>query len=142
MKINRHISILIAMLILVSNVGLAFNVHYCHGKVSSVTLTYRLDEPCDVNKEKEEDASSCCSAKIDNHKKCCKNDIVKLKDKSDNIIVKSQQLDFAAFYTVNEWKSVQPSCEVPFAVKEIPSFYCEANAPPLFKLYCQYIFYA
>ena len=73
-----------------------------------------------------------------------KNDLVKLQDDSnnDNILVKSLQLDLSAFYAVEEWKPMQFFDEAPLAAQQIPSFYCEANAPPLFKLYCQYIFYA
>lgn len=140
MKLNRHISILLAMLILVSNVGLAFNVHYCHGEVSSVSLAYKIQEPCNDHHDKSE--KSCCAAADESHKKCCDNDIVKLEDKSDNIIVKSFQLDLAAFCQISEWKPVQFYSEVPVGKEQSPSFYCEANAPPLFKLYCQYIFYA
>lgn len=140
MKLNRHISILLAMLILVSNVGLAFNVHYCHGEVSSVSLAYKLEEPC--NDHHKEDKKSCCATAGESHKKCCDNDIVKLEDKGDNIIVKSFQLDLAAFCQISEWKPVQFYDEVPVGKEQSPSFYCEANAPPLFKLYCQYIFYA
>lgn len=142
MKLNRHISIVIAMLILVSNMGLAFNVHYCHGEVSSVSFAYKIEEPCnDHHKEAEE--KSCCAAVGESHKKCCENDLVKLQDNTDNIIVKSFLLDLGAFCLINEWKPVQQFyTEALLIEKESPSFYCEANAPPLFKLYCQYIFYA
>ena len=128
------------MLILVSNVGLAFNVHYCHGEVSSVSLAYKIEEPCNDHHDKSE--KSCCATADESHKKCCDNDIVKLEDKGDNIIVKSFQLDLAAFCEFNEWKPVSFYEEISLVHKETPSFYCEANAPPLFKLYCQYIFYA
>lgn len=141
MKFNKHISILLTFLILASNMGFAFNVHYCHGEVSSVSFAYKIEEPC--NDHHEQEAKSCCAAAGDSHKKCCKNDLVKLQDDSqDNIIVKSLQLDLSAFYAVEEWKPVMVSAEAPLFLTATPSFYCEAHAPPLFKLYCQYIFYA
>jgi hypothetical protein len=141
MKLNRHISILLAFLILASNVGLALNVHYCKDKVSSVTLAYRLEEPCNDHHKKE--TKSCCAAAEESHKSCCKNDIVKLQDNSDNIIVKSLQLDLGAFCAINsEWNPSQFAYHAPALSQQTPSFYCEAHAPPLFKLYCRYIFYA
>ncbi|RZJ74479.1 MAG: hypothetical protein EOO45_08450 [Flavobacterium sp.] len=140
MKFNKHINILLALLILASNIGLALNVHYCKGEVSSVSLAYRLVEPCEDKHDPEKKA--CCASAGENHKTCCKDDIVKLQDKTDNIIVKSLQLDLAAFCAFIEWKPVQFYQQSGIVVKDVPSFYCESHAPPLFKLYCQYTFYA
>ncbi len=147
MKINRHISILLSLLILVSNIGLALNVHYCMGQVSAVTLAYKLQEPCNDHHthghEKHEPKKACCSAKADEHKSCCDDDVVKLQDKSEGkVIVKSLQLDLGSFCAINEWKPVQFYELAEADAQQILSFYCEANAPPLFKLYCRYIFYA
>lgn len=142
MKFNKHISILLTFLILASNMGFALNVHYCHNKVSSVTFAYKTDVPCTAIKVKKE-IKSCCAAAKEIGKKCCKNHFVKLKnDKGDNVIVKSLQLDLSTFYAVEEWKPAQFSANTQAAAHDTPSFYCEAHAPPLFKLYCQYIFYA
>lgn len=141
MKFNKHISILLTFLILASNMGFAINVHYCHNEVSSVSLAYKIDEPC--NDHHKQEAKSCCAKASESHKKCCKNDLVKLQDeKADNIIVKSLQLELSAFYTVEEWKPAPLYADVAVFTQDTPSFYCEAHAPPLFKLYCQYIFYA
>jgi hypothetical protein len=141
MKFNKHISILLTFLILASNMGFAINVHYCHNEVSSVSLAYKIDAPC--NETHKSEAKGCCAAAAQSHKKCCKNDLVKLQDdKTDNIIVKSLQLDLSAFYAVEEWKPVPFYADVVAFTQDTPSFYCEAHAPPLFKLYCQYIFYA
>lgn len=141
MKFNRYISILLSSLILVSNIGLALNVHYCKGQVSSVSLAYKLEEPC--NDHHDQELKSCCTAKGDSHKSCCDNNLVKLQDESDGkVIVKSLQLDLASFYVPSEFKpSVFYSPEPVVSGRE-SSFYCEANAPPLFKLYCRYILYA
>ncbi len=141
MKINKHISILLTFLILASNMGFALNVHYCHDEVSSVSLAYRIDKPCNSTDKKE--TKSCCAAAAESHKKCCKSNLVKLQDDGQkNIIVKSLQLDLSAFYAVEEWKPAPLYAERQLATEDASSFYCEAHAPPLFKLYCQYIFYA
>ncbi|MEL1243494.1 hypothetical protein AAEO56_04405 [Flavobacterium sp. DGU11] len=144
MKLRSYISTLLSVLILVSNIGMALNVHYCHGEVASVSLAYRIQEPCGTKVEKKAAPKSCCAKPVVTHKSCCKNDVVKLQDtKSDNIIVKSLQLDLGAFCPAEVWNSdTLHYSEAPVAQKDQPSFYCESHAPPLFKLYCQYIFYA
>jgi hypothetical protein len=42
MNFKKQISIFLAILLLVSNVGLAFNVHYCGGEIASVSLNSTL----------------------------------------------------------------------------------------------------
>lgn len=138
MKLPKQISALLTLLILFSNIGLAFNVHYCHDKVSSISLAYKASH-C----EKKAEPKSCCAMAAKADKKCCKSHLVKLQDKTDQVIVKSLVLDLAAFYPVPGWNSSQLFyTETPLVLKENPSFYCNPNAPPLFKLYCRYIFYA
>jgi len=145
MKRNRHISILLALLILASNIGLALNVHYCENQISSVSLAYKLEEPCNDHHDHEHDkeTKACCAVAADDHKDCCKNDVVKLQDKSDGkVIVKSLQLDLGTFCAVSEWKPANFAVVSHAVIKDTPSFYCESHAPPLFKLYCRYILYA
>lgn len=147
MKIKRQISILLSFLILVSNAGLAFNVHYCEGHISSVTLAYKQGDACATGHKHKEHAEkpgkACCAAADNDHKDCCKDDLVKLQDKSDSkVIVKSLQLDLGTFCPVADWTPARFYDAAPIAAQQIPSFYCEAHAPPLFKLYCQYILYA
>ena len=142
MQFKKHIGTLLSALILFSNIGLALNVHYCHGSVSGVTLSYKEDS-CGMAKAKEE-KSCCAKAKVAAQKKCCKSHVVKLEDKTAKTLVKSLQLDLAAFYV-----AVPHNYNLQFlngpAVKykkENPSFYADSNAPPLYKLYCQYVLYA
>lgn len=148
MKLNRHISILLTILILASNIGLAFNVHYCGEKISSVSLAYKVQEPCNDHHKKtahkhEHETKACCAAASEAHKSCCKNDLVKLEDKSvSKVIVKTLQLDLSTFCEVAQWNPALYYIPVPVLTKDTPSFYCESHAPPLFKLYCRYILYA
>jgi len=138
MKLSKHISILLTLLIVFSNIGLALNVHYCHNKVSGISLAYKT-----THCEKKAEPASCCAKAAKADKKCCKSHLVKLQDKADHVIVKSLALDLAAFYPVEDWNPSQLLySDAPFVLKENPSFYCDSHAPPLFKLYSQYIFYA
>ncbi len=140
MKINKHINILLACLILLSNMGLAFNVHYCKDEISSVKLVYKVNEPC--AKPAKSKSHSCCAGAGESHKKCCKNNIVKLQDTNDNIIVKSLQLNLDAFIPAIQWQPLVFNSSVPVKLHQEPAFYCKNHAPPLYKLYCRYILYA
>ena len=144
MNIRKHISIVLSSLILFANIGLALNVHYCHNEVTAVSFAYKLVPPLNEHNHKHEgeDKKSCCGA-TESSKKCCKDDVVKLQDTTDHAIVKSLQLDLGAFYIVSNWKPMQFFAGyTPSDKKETPSFYCDSNAPPLYKLYCKYVLYA
>lgn len=142
MKLKRHIGILLSALILFSNIGLALSVHYCHGSVSAVALSYKTDH-CSAAKVKA--TKSCCAkAKAAAQKKCCKNHVVKLEDTTAKTLVKSLQLDLGAFYIAAPYNNNLQFLNSPAAKqkKENPSFYADSNAPPLYKLYCRYVLYA
>lgn len=146
MNFKKHITFLLSFLLLVSNTGLAVNVHYCMDKIAEVSFAYKLEEPCDThhhNQDKEQHEKACCAEPGESHDTCCKDDVLKLKqDNQDNIIIKSIQFDLTQFYIAESWNPSLFFTQDTFVKKEIPSFYCRANAPPLFKLYCRYIFYA
>ena len=138
MKPAKYIGIILTTLIVFSNIGLALNVHYCHDSVSSVSITYKTSHYNKKQKQK-----SCCAMAAKASKKCCKTHVVKLQDKTDTTLIKQMHLNLGSFCAVNEWKpALLYSSVTPPAKKESPSFYCDSHAPPLFKLYCQYIFYA
>jgi hypothetical protein len=58
MKFKKHISILLAFFLLVSNVGLAFDVHYCGEKVASIQPFYLKSGEVSNSVEK-----GCCEKK-------------------------------------------------------------------------------
>lgn len=136
MQFRKSTSLLLAILFLFSNLGLAFNVHYCHDEVASISVDYQFKEAC-VEKQK-----SCCAV-AENHSECCSNKIVKIEKKSDNTLVNSFQfnLDFPVLitnYTLDFLFYKKSEVEV----NELLDFYCDSNAPPFYKLYCQLVFYA
>jgi len=141
MQFKRYIGTLLSALILFSNIGLALNVHYCHGSVSAITLSYSQKDACAEKAATTKGA--CCAAANESHKSCCKNSIVKLQDKTDTAITKSLQLDLGVFYAVDVYNPLTVFYDnAPVSVKCNPSFYADSNAPPLYKLYCQYVLYA
>ena len=133
MNIKKCTSLFLAFLLLVSNVGLAFNVHYCGGEIASVSVKPIASKQVD---------KGCCAKKVEKEDSCCKDKVVNFQKKSDNTILKVysfvspyclliNEAQFIAFSSIEYCKSIQ-----------LTSYFCQANAPPLFKLYSQYIFYA
>lgn len=141
MKIKKHIVFLLSFLILVSNVGMAFSVHYCEGKISGVSFSYKTEELC---VEQKVEVNKACCGQENSHKACCKNSKVEIeKTTTENVLVKTFHLDLATFAGFDFWNS-SPYFSTDEVVEksENPSFYCDTNAPPLYQLYSQYIFYA
>jgi len=135
MRFKKHISIFLSVLLLVSNVGLAFNVHYCGGKIASVSLNSTLSS---MQSEK-----GCCEKKVASKKdSCCKDKKIVFQKKTDNGIVKSFSFQFDYTFLVPDFQPdvitlTQPSFKNNLSL----AYYCDANAPPLFKLYSQYLLY-
>lgn len=133
MKFNRHISILLAFFVLVSNIGFAFNVRYCGNDITSVTLKTPIQD-----KELEKD---CCGF-VEKESHCCKDKEVKFEKKTDDLIQKTVSFHSDFILQSNEWNPSVFSFVSNFKKNAVTSYYCDANAPPFFKLYNQYIFYA
>lgn len=138
MVFKKHISILIAILVLVSNSGLAFNVHYCEGKIASISSVFSESEVCQKPVVIEK---TCCAKPETTHKQCCSDKKVDLKNKTEKIIIKTISLDFEPAYFPAYKHTAILSSTVECNADENAAFYCEANAPPLYKLYCQLTFY-
>lgn len=58
--VKRSISICIMLLYLMLSTGVALNIHYCAGKISSITINYKSDPNCGCGGESK---SSCCKDK-------------------------------------------------------------------------------
>ena len=135
MNFRKHISIVLASLVLLANLGLSFAVHYCKDEIASVSFQYQEDEPC------VEDVKSCCTT-ADSHDSCCSNKLIKVEKKTDDILVKTFQLDLEQAVFAADWKTNFVAFESENIVSNEVAFYCDSHAPPLYKLYCQLVFYA
>ncbi|WP_433834915.1 HYC_CC_PP family protein [Flavobacterium anhuiense] len=132
MSLKKCTGLFLALLLLVSNIGFAFDVHYCGGEIASVKLRTTA-EPV-VEKK-------CCGSK-EKKNSCCKDKVVHFEKKSDDATIKFFFFQFAFPAVIQDYKPLV-FLEIPnFKKKEVLSYYADANAPPLFKLYHQYIFYS
>jgi hypothetical protein len=133
MIFKKQISIFLAVLLLVSNVGLAFDVHYCGGELASVSLNSPLPS---LKSEK-----GCCEKLVSKKDSCCKDKKIVVQKKTENGVFKSFsfQMDYA--FLIPETHSFVFTAADNFKNNTALAYYCDANAPPLFKLYSQYLLY-
>ncbi|MDK2770909.1 MAG: hypothetical protein KYX68_01580 [Flavobacterium sp.] len=132
---NKITGFILSFFILISNFGLAVNIHYCHDRIASITLGYPEGDSCN-------DDEGNCYAKADSHKKCCSETSIKTEKKSDNVVVKSLSLDLQQFVPVEQLDFNFQKQTVSIDNQKLIENYCESNSPPLYKLYCQLVFYA
>ena len=133
MSIKKCTSLFLAFLLLVSNVGLAFNVHYCGEQIASVSLNTIVSPTIE---------KGCCEKIVAKKNSCCKDKVVNFQKKSDNTTIKAFSFDSHFSFLIQEWQTIVFSSNENFKSTQTASYFCDSNAPPLFKLYSQYIFYA
>lgn len=138
MNFKKCTSIIMAFYLLISSSGLAFNVHYCGDTIASVSSVFSNEEPCEMEIHPEEKA--CCASSSDSHDGCCSDETIQAD--FDEVVIKQLQFDF-------DFVSVLPTVEFSFytnrnelIVNQLFDYYCDANAPPLYQLYSQFVFYA
>jgi hypothetical protein len=134
-KCKKCISVLLASLVFLANIGLSFTVHYCNDSIASISLNTSAEESCS------EKAVSCCAAEK-NHHKCCSDKVVKVKKKKDIIISKSFKIGFEQLAFQQNTSFNTSKKQIYDASNESLAFYCDSNAPPFYKLNCQLVFYA
>ena len=145
---RKFINILLSALILFSNSGWAITFHYCKETLSSVSLEYSTS----VSEEEESCTTmdSCCASDDDedetetSHKKCCDNTAISSSISDSTSVVKALELQLQPFVVSS---LVFPTLEVvsiPQTVKKAITrdFFTQLNAPPLYELYCQRVFYS
>jgi hypothetical protein len=133
MKTKKFIVLMLCVFILVSNIGLTFKVHYCMNSIASVSIDSQFTTS---------DSDKNCCDSVKKKSSCCKNKVFYFQKKTEQ----KETIPFA-FNTdltciVNDWKPIIFSVETNFKSQNSSSYYCDAHAPPLFKLYHQFIFYA
>ena len=138
MNFKKCTSFLMAICLLVSTSGLAFNVHYCGGEIAAVSSVYEVEESCAMQVEHEE--KSCCAKSSKDHSGCCSDEVIQAD--LDDVIINQMSFDF-------DYVSIVPSFSVPvFTSSEVVAtfqaldYYCDSNAPPLYQLFSQFVFYA
>ncbi|TRX42221.1 HYC_CC_PP family protein [Flavobacterium restrictum] len=134
MNAKKSISLFLALFLLVSNMGFAFNVHYCGDSIASVSLKTAFPS---LKIEK-----GCCEKVVSKKDSCCKDKVFHFQKKSENATVKVFFFEFPSVFIVPQSYPFVTIGTSSFHKNQPTSYCCDANAPPLFQLYSQYIFYA
>lgn len=132
MKFQKPISLFLAFFLFLSNMGLAMNVHYCGDEIASVSLNTSLNSSTSEE--------SCCGS-VEKQSHCCSDKVVHFEKKTDLATVFTIQLDAVDAALFEVWR---PIVFVPFSINENENsteYSFQSHAPPLFKLYSQYVFY-
>jgi len=132
MIFKKQLSILLTFFLLVSNLGLAFNVHYCSDDIASITIN---STPSSLQDEVE----CCCIVK--ENSQCCIDKVIKSEIKTDQINVKSVNINADFVPISQDWQPSIFASNFNFKQRDAISYYCNANAPPLYLLYSQITFY-
>ena len=149
---RKFINILLSVLILFSNSGWAISFHYCQDSLSSVSLEYITSSISEEDDDSCASMGSCCASEYDedenetdtSHKKCCDNTAISSSISDSTSVVKALELQLQPFVVSS---LVFPTLEVvsiPQTVKKAITrdFFTQLNAPPLYELYCQRVFYS
>ncbi|RYG41404.1 MAG: hypothetical protein EOO01_25225 [Chitinophagaceae bacterium] len=120
-----------SLLLLVSQAGFAFSVHYCGDEIASVKPLIPFS-----------DNGNCCGKKQEKPMPCCKDKIVKA-DKDQHSVIKTVSFAFEAVefpqVTFATGLLSRPSINHT-SIPAVSS--AHANGPPLYCLFGQYVFYA
>lgn len=120
-----------------SNVGLAVNLHYCKGVIEKIELGYGSDVNCDHTVLEK----SCCQEKKDVKEDCCTDEII--KQSKDDVVVQSLSLHFSPCILVTSlYFTPHVFYEQETLTNNLFLYSVQANAPPLYKLYQQFLIYA
>jgi hypothetical protein len=133
MVYKKQISILVAFFLLLSNTGMALNVHFCADVIASISFHSAGDE-------QQIEANCCGSAEKESH--CCDNKIIKSDKNSDQILLKSFVFEVSEFLLNASIKAIFQETAINFKKAVATNFCCNANAPPIYKRNCQLVFYA
>lgn len=148
MKMQGYIRFVLSLILIISNLSVAFSMHFCQGQVEMVKLNHLDNKVCKMQMP-----TSCCAEKEET--KHCEIPEEKSEQKEDCCI------DLAYADDIQDQQTVDVLKVIPITFQEFPiikmfefytknstissqkylDFYVESNAPPLFILNKQQVFY-
>ena len=99
MNLKKHISIFLALFVLLVNSSASLVLHFCHDQIAYVSLVYQENKLVDSASE----VSCCSSDSVDNkHDGCCSNEEIRNENKINYSILKDFQFDFFVVNLINK----------------------------------------
>lgn len=128
------------------------SVHYCQGEAHYSPLRYahaHQEMGCTMEAALEKERT-CCSTKTAveqpikkfANKKCCQDELLK-SNPSDHHIQSVYATHFEFILPDYSWTNAFCyDVNFPIQQQQVLAYYLEANAPPLYQLYCRLVLYA
>lgn len=137
MNFKKHIAIFFAIYYLAIGSGFAINLHFCGGELESVS-TALSEIVCGKVVE-----TSCCSVKKEVVSDCCDDETVDFNEAADDeTILPYSEVFHACLELLPNVFSIGFSEVSARKQAALPFYTFQSNAPPLYKLYCTFIYYA
>ena len=134
MNFKKCTTLLLAFLMLVSNSGLAFNVHYCGDEIASVSIK--------TNKKSIVFEENCCGI-TEEQSNCCNDKLFKIQETSDKFQENKSQIEFNSFIVENQTILISSNKNQNYKYQKTDIFYTFLdNFPAIYKRNCQLIYYA
>lgn len=148
MKMQNYIRVVLSLLLVVSNLSVAFSMHFCQGQVENVKLNHFDNKVCKMQMP-----TSCCAEKEetkhceipvekkDNKDDCCK-DLAyadELQDQQTVDVLKVSPIVFQEFPVIQMFEFLTENSTTTF--QKYLDFYVESNAPPIYILHKKLVFY-
>ncbi|NQY07810.1 MAG: hypothetical protein HRT68_16830 [Flavobacteriaceae bacterium] len=140
MLTRKFIALFLAFFYLTVNSGLAFNIHYCGGQLESIS-SFISEIGCE-----DEHKKPCCAEKKQKKSQeedgCCSDETIDLEASDDLVMLNNSGADFLVTNIPDQTLAFQFYFEEEIVTNDIAKLSYQSNAPPLYKLYCQYTFYS
>jgi hypothetical protein len=132
---NKIATFFLAVFLLLINTRLIQNIHFCDGHICTIQTFIDIEKDTCCH----EAETSCCSTNSEDNN-CC-NDI-EINQDLDDLVLEKLNFDINVFFVShNFFQNYFWNKDFSNAIK-INAFEIQSHAPPLYKLYQQYIFYA
>lgn len=137
MRFHKHIAVFLAVYYFSISAGFAVNLHFCGGELESIS-TVLTEVVC----EKEAVIAKCCSKKKKSANGCCDDSVIDLTEVDDETTLHSDVFLVSSPAIITNYPKLFRQIVSKQKIQALPYYTFQSNAPPLYKLYCTYIYYA
>ena len=143
---HNYIRFVLSLILIISNLSVAFSMHLCEGRIERVKLNHLDNESCKMQKP-----VSCCAVKAETKhceipeekedKDCCK-DVAYQEDLQNQLgvdVLKITPVDLAILHSI--FKIEIPEFQHTNNFNAPLDFYVQSNAPPIYILHQQLVLY-
>ena len=137
MRFKKNIAVIFTCYYLIICVGLTITVHFCAGSLAGMSAI-----SSEVVCEMQVTQDACCTKKATSKPDCCNDAVVDLSEVDEDSLFEDTAIEkqFTVVSTDVDYSFFKNST-IQNKVA-LPNYTFQSNAPPLYKLYGTYIYYA